>query len=83
MDANGDGVSEIFAELVVPYTSGTGGDTGLLFAQEKDEFTLLQRFTLIRNPLIISYDTTNGWHDKMSSCGRRIFTVRLLGGVRS
>lgn len=63
IDLNGDGKKEVFVQLVGPFTSGTGGDTGLILKQEKDHFELLQRFTLIRNPIIVSTHQTNGWND--------------------
>jgi len=63
IDLNDDGTDEVFVELVGPYTSGTGGDTTLLFAQSKNGFRPLQRLTTIINPIIISDEKTNGWHD--------------------
>ncbi len=63
IDLNDDGTEEVFVELVGPFTSGSGGDTGLLYALSDDGFQLLQHFTLISNPIIVSNQTTNGWHD--------------------
>lgn len=63
VDLNDDNNPEVFVQLVGPYTSGTGGDTGMIFTQKDGQFKLFQEFTLIRNPIIISNSTTNGWHD--------------------
>jgi hypothetical protein len=62
-DLNDDGTDEVFVQLVGPYTSGSGGDTGLIFTQTDGKYKVFQRFTLIRNPIIISDHLTNGWHD--------------------
>jgi hypothetical protein len=63
MDLNDDGIDEIFVQLVGPYTSGTGGDTAMIFIQGKNGLELIQTLTLIRNPIIISNQITNGWHE--------------------
>lgn len=63
IDLNGDGTDEIFVQLVGPVTSGTGGDTGLIFTQKDGGYVLVQKMTLVRNPILISDAVTNGWHD--------------------
>ncbi len=63
IDLNGDGIKEVFVQLVGPYTSGTGGDIGLIFQQKNNGFHLVQQFSLIRNPIIISNEKTNGWNN--------------------
>jgi len=63
VDLNDDGDLEVFVQLVGSYTSGSGGDTGFIFEQKNNDFQLFQEFTLIRNPIIISDEKTNGWHD--------------------
>lgn len=63
VDLNNDNNPEVFVQLVGPYTSGTGGDTGMIFTQTDGQYELFQQFTLIRNPIIISNSKTNGWHD--------------------
>lgn len=74
-DFNDDGVDEIFVQLVGPYTSGTGGDTAVLFQQTTNGLQPIQVFTLIHNPIIISDNKTNGWHD--------IIVERYGGGVKA
>lgn len=63
IDLNGDKQDEVFVQLVGPYTSGTGGDTGMLFRQKDGGYELIQSFTLVRNPVIVSTNRTNGWND--------------------
>ncbi|SHK38088.1 S-layer homology domain-containing protein [Desulforamulus aeronauticus] len=63
VDLNDDKTPEVFVQLMGLFTSGTGGDTGLVFLQKNQGFELLQKFTLIRNPIIISNEKTKGWHD--------------------
>ena len=60
VDLNGDGKEEIFAVLYGSYVAGTGGGTGLLF--DKD-YNLVSNFTLVKPPMIISENKTNGWND--------------------
>lgn len=71
VDLNDDGTAEIFVQLVGPFTGGTGGDTGLVFQRNDQRLELLQMFTLVRNPIIISSEKTNGWHD---------IIIRISGG---
>lgn len=80
VDLNDDGTDEVFVELVGPYTSGSGGDTGLIFITNGDGYELLQKMTLVRNPVIISDSLTNGWHDivmTLSGGGGETRTVRM------
>lgn len=63
IDLNGDKNKEVFVQLVGPSTSGTGGDTGLIFQQKNDGFKLVQKFTLIHNPIIVSTEKTNEWNN--------------------
>jgi hypothetical protein len=63
IDLNDDNVSEVFVQLAGPYTSGTGGDAGAIFTQEDGVYALFQKFTDIRNPIIVCGQMTNGWHD--------------------
>lgn len=63
VDLNDDGNHEVFVQLVGPYTSDSSGDTGLLFTLSDGGYQLLQKFTSVTNPILISNQTTNGWHD--------------------
>lgn len=63
VDLNEDGMSEVFVILVGPFTSGNSGDTGLLFTLTESGYQLLQKFTIASNPILISKQMTNGWHD--------------------
>lgn len=63
VDLNGDGKNEIFAEVVGPYTSGSGGDSAAIFNDNNGILEEIDDFTLVRNPVIISSNKTNGWND--------------------
>ncbi|WP_206460778.1 M56 family metallopeptidase [Anaerovorax sp. IOR16] len=63
VDLNDDGNDEIFAVVMGPYTSGTGGSTGMIISQNNGNLTVQQILSLIRTPIIVSENTTNGYHD--------------------
>lgn len=63
VDLNADQNMETFVYLVGPSVSGSGGSSALLFTTKDGEYQLVSRFTLVRNPIIISNNTTNGWRD--------------------
>lgn len=63
VDLNEDGNPEVFVYLVGPYVCGTGGCSGAIFKLENGEYKLLSRFSLVRNPVIISKTKTNGYRD--------------------
>lgn len=63
IDLNGDGKDEAFVFLFGPDFSGTGGNTGLILQENDCEYSIIQKFTLVRNPIIISDDKTNDWND--------------------
>ncbi|WP_288698796.1 hypothetical protein [uncultured Allisonella sp.] len=75
VDLNGDGTDEIFAVITGPYTSGTGGDSAVWGRLYKGKFQIYQSFTLIRTPIIITKDATNGLPN-----GARSIIVRQSGG---
>lgn len=63
IDLNVDGVNEIFVEVVGPFTSGTGGDSAVIYKDNNGTLEEISDFTLIRNPIIISDEKSNGWND--------------------
>lgn len=63
VDLNGDGINEIFVQLVGPYTSGNGGDNAIIFTEKNGKLEEIDDFTLIHNPVIISNEKTNGYND--------------------
>lgn len=75
VDLNGDGTDEIFAVITGPYTSGTGGDSAVWGRLYKGKFQIYQSFTLIRTPIIITKDATNGLPN-----GARSIIVRQSDG---
>lgn len=63
IDIDEDGTDEIVAVIVGMYTSGSGGDSGLIVRKNGDSLEIEQAFTLIRTPIIISSQATNGRKD--------------------
>lgn len=63
VDLNEDGKPEIFVYLVGFPVCGTGGCSGAIYKQEDEEYSLLSRFSLVNNPIIISDNKTNGYRD--------------------
>lgn len=62
-DLNEDGTREILALVVGDYTTGSSGDTILLLEETEDTFSVKDIFYMVRTPVIISDNMTNGWHD--------------------
>lgn len=60
VDINEDGKEEIFTVLYGMYVAGSGGGTGLLF---DNDYNLVTQFSLVRTPVIISDNKTNGWNE--------------------
>ena len=63
VDLNEDGTEEILALVVGDYTTGSGGDTVLFIEKEAENFVVSDAFYMVRTPVIISDNMTNGWHD--------------------
>lgn len=63
IDLNGDGIPETFVYLAGRSVSGSGGDSALLFAQRAGDYVLLSRFTLVRSPILVSDERSNGWNN--------------------
>lgn len=78
VDLNGDGENEIFAVVVGPYTSGTGGSSALWVLPYAD-MAVAQSFTLINAPVIITKDATNG----QEFGARGIIVERAGGGAKA
>ena len=62
VDLHDDGVDEIFAVVMGMYTSGSGGDSALIL-QPAAGMAVSQQFTLVRAPILVSDQLTNGAHD--------------------
>lgn len=60
IDLDVDGIDEIFAVVMGPYTSGTGGSSALWVYESDGKLHVNQDFTLINTPIIISDKLTNG-----------------------
>lgn len=63
IDLDGDDQPETFVYLVGPAVCGSGGCSALIFKSQDDDYELVSRFTLVRNPVIVSQNKTNGWND--------------------
>lgn len=63
VDLNEDGASETFVYLTGPILCGTGGCSGLILQRVNGGYKIISRFSLVRTPVIISNDKTNGWKD--------------------
>ncbi|MFC5701479.1 hypothetical protein ACFPVX_09285 [Cohnella faecalis] len=66
IDLNGDGVPETFVLLTGAEVCGSGGCSAAVFQpgqRSEDGYVLHSRFTLVRSPIIVSNETTNGYHD--------------------
>ncbi|WP_226659259.1 hypothetical protein [Pseudalkalibacillus hwajinpoensis] len=63
IDLNGDQIPETFVYLVGPTVCGTGGCSGLLLEEKDGGYQVISRFSLVRTPVIIQNETTNGWKD--------------------
>ena len=65
VDLNEDGKREIFVVVMGSYTSGTGGSSALWLKDNQKITTacVLQAFTLIQLPIIISNNTSSGYRE--------------------
>ena len=65
VDLNEDGKREIFVVVMGSYTSGTGGSSALWLQDDQKITTacVLQAFTLIQLPIIISNNTSSGYRE--------------------
>lgn len=60
VDLNGDGTEEIFAVVMGSYTSGSGGNSALWCREHEGEMEIMQAFTLVNTPVIVTKDALNG-----------------------
>ncbi len=60
VDLDGDGNNEIFVDVSGPYTSGSGGSSGMIVSEKAGKLHVMQNFTLINTPVIISDEVVNG-----------------------
>lgn len=73
VDLNSDGVEEIFVVVMGPYTSGSGGSSGMIVYPVGGKLYINQEFTLLQTPIIISDTVTNG--------AKEILLYRSGGGI--
>jgi hypothetical protein len=63
VDLNDDKKPEVLVYVFGGVTCGTGGCSVLLFQKVKDKYKLISNFGPTRNPVVVSQNKTNGWHD--------------------
>jgi hypothetical protein len=63
IDLDDDGKPEIFAYLVGSSFCGTGGCSAAIFKEKKNNYYLLAKFSIVKNPVIISDSKTKGYKD--------------------
>ncbi|SHH70616.1 Staygreen protein [Clostridium grantii DSM 8605] len=63
IDLDEDGKPEIFVYLIGPTVCGTGGCSAAIFKQSLNRYELISKFSLVRNPIIITNNKTNGFGD--------------------
>lgn len=83
IDLNGDNVPEIFVLLMGPPVCGSGGCSAAIFKNNEKEYTLVSKFTLVKNPVIISDEKTNGWKNiimQVSGGGETFFSELKFDG---
>lgn len=61
IDLNGDGKPETFVYLTGPTVCGTGGCSALIVQKADGQYKIASRFSLVRPPIIIRDQVTNGW----------------------
>ena len=61
IDLNDDRQPETFVYVVGFPVCGSGGCSGALFTKENNEYKLVTTFSLVRSPVIIQDEKTNGW----------------------
>ena len=61
VDLNDDQIPETFVYLVGPSVCGTGGCSALLLEEKAGAYSVRSCFSLVRTPVIIQNETTNGW----------------------
>jgi heat shock protein HslJ len=62
-DLDGDGVEEVFVLLMGSIFCGTGGCNLLLLRETEGGYALVDDFPRSRAPVIVTSETTAGWHD--------------------
>lgn len=78
VDLNGDGAEEIFAVVLGSFVSGTGGSSALWCQEYEGNMTILQAFTLVNTPIIITKDAANG-----QQYGARDLYLQRSGGTET
>lgn len=69
---------EVFVYITGRFWCGSGGCTALLLRPTDGSFKVIDRFTLVRLPVVVLPSKTNGWHDiSMSVEGGGVLPGRM------
>ncbi|MDQ4120754.1 MAG: hypothetical protein M3209_04835 [Acidobacteriota bacterium] len=63
VDLNGDKKPEVLVYVFGGVNCGTGGCDVLLFQKVRGKYKLINNFGPTRNPVVVSRNKANGWHD--------------------
>jgi hypothetical protein len=63
VDLNGDKKPEVLVYVFGGINCGTGGCDVLLFQKVRGKYKLINNFGPTRNPVVVSHNKTDGWHD--------------------
>lgn len=77
VDLNGDGTDEIFAVIIGSYVSGSGGNSALWCKETDAGIEILQAFTLVNTPIVVTQNTT----DTQTGNAKSLLLQRSGGGA--
>lgn len=63
VDLNGDNKPEVIVYAYGPMLAGSGGGSGLILKEISEGYQIISKLSLVRTPIIISNNKTNGWKD--------------------
>jgi len=68
-DFNSDGIKDAFVYVNDRNWCGSGGCTSFVFVGTKDGYIYQSKSTITRKPILVTLNTTNGWHDLIVNTG--------------
>ncbi|MCU4675996.1 hypothetical protein N7931_10150 [Catenovulum sp. 2E275] len=81
-DFNNDGVDDAFVYMNNRNWCGSGGCTSFVFQGEKGEFKFLSKIMITKKPILVSKNTSNGFHDLIVTTGGVGRVVLAFDGVK-
>jgi hypothetical protein len=67
VDLNGDGEPDVIVFLFGENQCGTGGCHALILEKKKSKYRVVNSYSVTHNPIVVSTEKTNGWHDLLFS----------------